>query len=43
MTEQDLKILLSKGERISTEIKTAKNSPPQNVFETICAFLKIPL
>lgn len=37
--ERKLKELIRKGEGISTEFKTCRNSLGRNVYETVCAFL----
>ena len=39
MNEHKLKELISKGEGISTEFKTCRNSLSRDVYETVCAFL----
>jgi ATP-dependent DNA helicase RecG len=37
--ERKLKELIRKGEGISTEFKTCRNSLGRDVYETVCAFL----
>ena len=39
MTKEELKNVLKTGESISVEFKEAKQQLPDNLFETICAFL----
>lgn len=39
MSLELVKILLKKREKIRIEFKEARNSVPQNLFETVCAFL----
>lgn len=39
MTKEKLKNILSAGENISVEFKESRLSLPENVFESICAFL----
>lgn len=35
----DLIAIISEGENITTEFKTAKENLPESLFETVCAFL----
>ncbi len=39
MTESKLKKILTAGEGIGVEFKESKNALPENVFESVCAFL----
>lgn len=39
MNTQDLIKLIGQGEGVSVEFKTAKHNLPNNLFETVCAFL----
>ncbi|MGC9364007.1 MAG: helix-turn-helix domain-containing protein [Fidelibacterota bacterium] len=39
MTEEKIKKILSAGEGIDIEFKECRNTLPNNIFETICAFL----
>jgi len=39
MTHNKLLKILSAGEGISIEFKQARTSLPENVFESVCAFL----
>ena len=39
MTTDNIKNILSKGEGLTIEFKRAKEELPQNLFETVCAFL----
>ena len=39
MTKEELKFILKTGETLSVEFKEAKQNLPENLFETICAFL----
>jgi ATP-dependent DNA helicase RecG len=39
MTEKQIRQLLKEGEGLNVEFKKAENSLPDNLFETICAFL----
>ncbi len=39
MTNQEIKNIIEKGENIQTEFKTSRTKLPNNLFETICAFL----
>ena len=39
VNERKLKALIRKGEGISTEFKTCRNSLSRDVYETVCAFL----
>lgn len=39
MTEKEIKNILKNGENISVELKAAEDKLPNNLFETICAFL----
>lgn len=36
---EDLKDIISIGEKINTELKTASVSLPKSVFESVCSFL----
>lgn len=35
----ELLAIISEGESVTTEFKTATNKLPKNIFETVCAFL----
>lgn len=39
MNTQDIIKLIEQGEGVSVEFKTAKHNLPNNLFETVCAFL----
>lgn len=39
MLEKDLKNIILMGENVTTELKTANQSLPKSVFETVCSFL----
>ena len=39
MNKEKIQSIISKGEGISIEFKTANKKLPENLFETICAFL----
>ena len=39
MTKSEIQHIINKGEGLTIEFKTAKNKLPNNLFETVCAFL----
>ncbi|MCI0493400.1 putative DNA binding domain-containing protein [candidate division KSB1 bacterium] len=39
MNEREIQKILSKGEGYAVEFKEARDSLPENIFETVCAFL----
>lgn len=43
MTQNEIQHIINKGEGLTVEFKTAKNQLPQNLFETVCAFLNAAL